>query len=313
VHPMPLTRGFSGISDRRGSRGLVPPMQLPRELSRINSEAFSSQANSCVIHSENNNNEMGPQSTAAKQAINCDASDSSDDEEREKNIIIVKEKGSKENNTNVPGLESNMTQDAPMNECEGLEKLILGTSTEIKEKEVVVDIKQSIQEEQETRHNSIYREDDLGSSECRLEQRRVETDGERVVLVVDDAPMNRKMLCRLLVGYCTRTIAVEDGLKGVEEMKQNIESKTPICLVLMDYQMPVMDGPSAANEMRGLGYTGPIIGVTGNALSSHVKTFTENGADRVLSKPLNFDALIQALIEIGYPRVLRLDSKSTQV
>eukprot|EP01041_Mallomonas_annulata_P012181 gene12181-biopygen5948 len=55
--------------------------------------------------------------------------------------------------------------------------------------------------------------------------------------------------------------------------------------------MPVMDGPSAAKAMREMGFTGPIIGVTGNAIGADVKTYLSNGANEVLTKPLNVNRL----------------------
>ena len=57
----------------------------------------------------------------------------------------------------------------------------------------------------------------------------------------------------------------------------------------MDFVMPNMDGPTAAKEIRKLGYEGIILGVTGNALDSDVRHFIENGATAVLPKPLNID------------------------
>lgn len=49
--------------------------------------------------------------------------------------------------------------------------------------------------------------------------------------------------------------------------------RTQYDAILMDFVMPRMDGPSAAKAIRHLGYAGPIIGVTGNALQSDVDWF----------------------------------------
>eukprot|EP01036_Dinobryon_divergens_P061951 gene61951-biopygen34590 len=103
------------------------------------------------------------------------------------------------------------------------------------------------------------------------------------------------MLCRLLEGHCDSTEEAEDGDIAVEKMRRTLGEGKPFDLVLMDYQMPNMDGPTAAKRMREMGFTGPIIGVTGNVLASHVETFVNNGADRVLQKPFQFDELIAVL------------------
>ena len=63
--------------------------------------------------------------------------------------------------------------------------------------------------------------------------------------------------------------------------------------ILMDFVMPNMDGPTATKEIRALGYTAPIYGVTGNTLDTDVEFFIESGADKVLPKPFDkgiFDA-----------------------
>ena len=58
-------------------------------------------------------------------------------------------------------------------------------------------------------------------------------------------------------------------------------------MVLMDYVMPNMEGPEAAHTMRELGYTGLIIGITGNVLPSDKARFISQGADIVLTKPVD--------------------------
>ena len=51
-----------------------------------------------------------------------------------------------------------------------------------------------------------------------------------------------------------------------------------------------MDGPTAAKELRALGYTRPIIGCTGNGLESDIRHFKQMGASHVLVKPINLSA-----------------------
>ena len=114
--------------------------------------------------------------------------------------------------------------------------------------------------------------------------------------------MNRKMLCKLLDGHSEQSVTAENGQVAADHIRRSMSEGPAFELVLMDYQMPVMDGPSAAKAMREMGYEGPIIGVTGNVLASHVETFVSHGANAVLPKPLDFDALIQAIegkIDLG--------------
>jgi CheY-like chemotaxis protein len=53
--------------------------------------------------------------------------------------------------------------------------------------------------------------------------------------------------------------------------------------------MPIMDGPTATQAIRGLGYSYPIFGVTGNALDSDINYFVKCGAHAVLAKPFDFN------------------------
>ena len=59
--------------------------------------------------------------------------------------------------------------------------------------------------------------------------------------------------------------------------------------ILMDFVMPVLDGPDATKAIRDLGYIGPIIGCTGNTLDMDLLRFKESGCDRVIGKPFESD------------------------
>ena len=66
-------------------------------------------------------------------------------------------------------------------------------------------------------------------------------------------------------------------------------------IITMDYQMPVMDGVTATRRIRQIGYTGQIIGATGNALGEDVITFLSSGSNVVLKKPLTIAAFEEYL------------------
>ena len=115
------------------------------------------------------------------------------------------------------------------------------------------------------------------------------------VLVVDDVPMNRRMLSRVLQGPGRSCVEAVDGLDALSKWQEAETAGQPVHVILMDYQMPNMDGPSATRELRQLGYTGLVIGVTGNALPQDKKYFLECGADRVLIKPVDRNCLESAI------------------
>ena len=92
------------------------------------------------------------------------------------------------------------------------------------------------------------------------------------VLVVDDSRLNRKMLLKCLKKDGHVCTEAEDGLEAIERVKERIDFANgghgkPYDAILMDFVMPNMDGPTATKQLRTMGYTGAIFGVTGNGKS----------------------------------------------
>ena len=110
--------------------------------------------------------------------------------------------------------------------------------------------------------------------------------------------MSRRMVCKIL--EATKTIACDqasDGSIAVRMVEEKIAARedSPLNsrrydLILMDYQMPNMDGPTAISMIRNMGFTGIILGLTGNALQDDKDVMIAAGADDVLVKPLSIDA-----------------------
>ena len=112
-------------------------------------------------------------------------------------------------------------------------------------------------------------------------------DRKSRILIVDDVPMNRKMLKRLVMDRFDEFMEAENGQQAVDLVKDAMESGVHYDIITMDYQMPVMDGVTATSTMRAIGYTGRIIGITGNAMQEDLNSFISSGADVVLTKPLS--------------------------
>ena len=122
------------------------------------------------------------------------------------------------------------------------------------------------------------------------------SDGSKLnlnVLIVDDSASNRKMLGRLIKDRVTSITEASDGLKAVSYVIHT--SKLMIDVILMDFVMPNMDGPTATREIRSLGYNGLILGVTGNAHPDDIETFLNAGANRVLIKPVDTEELFSII------------------
>jgi PAS domain S-box-containing protein len=117
------------------------------------------------------------------------------------------------------------------------------------------------------------------------------------VLLADDHPTNRKVVELILAHADVDLVSVENGLEAVEAYKA-----ATFDVVLMDMQMPVMDGVAATRKIRayerrvGVPPT-HIVMLTANALQDHVATCRAAGADQHLAKPVTAQALLSALAE----------------
>ncbi|HLO65225.1 MAG TPA: PAS domain S-box protein [Azonexus sp.] len=120
-------------------------------------------------------------------------------------------------------------------------------------------------------------------------------DGLRMlgrVLLAEDEPTNREIGCILLNKVGLDVVAVGDGAAAVEEVK-----KGGIDLVLMDLQMPVMDGLAATRWIRALPQGGhvPIVALTANAFPADRERCLQVGMDDFLAKPVDPEALYATL------------------
>ena len=138
---------------------------------------------------------------------------------------------------------------------------------------------------------------DAPSREARLAQ-----GGPRKrALIAEDDEVCRLMTAKVLESLGYEVDEAEDGAEAVTLMRAALlagnNGGRPIDLVVSDWVMPKMDGPTAVAKMREDGYHGPIFGVTGNALETDIAHFLAKGADRILTKPLKVPELKKALQE----------------
>jgi signal transduction histidine kinase len=128
------------------------------------------------------------------------------------------------------------------------------------------------------------------------------------IMVIDDSEISRKMLVRLLELNCknVRIIDAIDGLDALIKMVNFKEKeKNKISMLLLDNVMPNLTGGLLSKILRGIGYDGLIIGITGNGLEDDKEKYLESGADYVFVKPFNKQKLVMLLelIKIsGYDR-----------
>jgi len=126
------------------------------------------------------------------------------------------------------------------------------------------------------------------------------TDLSRLrVLLAEDHPTNRRVVELILGAAEVNLMCVENGAEAVEAW-----ASEGFDLILMDTQMPVMDGLAATQavrkqeRLRGLPRT-PIYSLTANAMPEHVRASKAAGADGHLTKPISAEALMQVVVEIA--------------
>jgi ammonium transporter, Amt family len=115
------------------------------------------------------------------------------------------------------------------------------------------------------------------------------------VLVVEDGPDNQRVIRHVLERAGYEVTVAENGLIGVELALAAVDEGTPFNVVLMDVQMPVLDGYAATRQLRDQGYTGPIIALTAHALPSERQRCIEAGCDAFATKPLERIALLETI------------------
>lgn len=113
------------------------------------------------------------------------------------------------------------------------------------------------------------------------------------ILVIDDAPDNQQLIWSYLSPKGAIIESAENGLVGVRMAQSGNHD-----LVLMDIQMPEMDGYTATNKLRTSGYQKPIIALTAHAMNEVRDKILKLGANAHMAKPIDADLLISLIAEL---------------
>ena len=119
------------------------------------------------------------------------------------------------------------------------------------------------------------------------------------VLVVEDSPDNQKLIHHILLKQGAIVELAADGEQGVQKALNG-----HFDVVLMDIQMPVMDGYTATQKLRRLGYPGPVIALTAHAMSEVRHKALSVGYTDHLPKPIHAPELIAAISKYASSVVL---------
>ena len=117
------------------------------------------------------------------------------------------------------------------------------------------------------------------------------------VLLVEDGRDNQRFISTVLRKAGAEVSVVDDGQQAVQLGWPSSPEEKPFDLILMDMQMPVMDGFEATRTLRQMGYQGPIIALTANAMKEDRERCLNAGCDAYLSKPISRGVLLQTVSE----------------
>jgi CheY-like chemotaxis protein/HAMP domain-containing protein len=116
------------------------------------------------------------------------------------------------------------------------------------------------------------------------------------VLVVEDGPENRRFMNLVLRKAGIEVALADNGREAVDKtMARTQEGQPPFDLILMDMEMPVMNGHDATRMLRQQGYNGRIVAVTGHTREFDRQKCLDAGCDQYVCKPVDQDTLLSVV------------------
>ena len=124
------------------------------------------------------------------------------------------------------------------------------------------------------------------------------------ILLAEDGPDNQRLICFLLQKAGADVTVVENGQIAFDRIMeshgrvasdQDSGATPPFDVVLMDMQMPVMDGYTTARRLREAGHAGPIVALTAFAMSTDRQKCLDAGCDDYVTKPISRENLLETL------------------
>ena len=144
--------------------------------------------------------------------------------------------------------------------------------------------------------------DQIVEEKTQMEQLENHHFDEIRLLLVEDIFINREIAKKLLITAGFEVETAENGQMAVEMLKDSQEGYYDV--ILMDIQMPVMDGHTATKIIRSLENPVhakiPIIAMTANAFAEEIEAEKESGMDAHISKPIDPEKMIETIAKVIY-------------
>ncbi len=130
-------------------------------------------------------------------------------------------------------------------------------------------------------------------------EKRLKTDVQRRILLAEDGPDNQRLIKFILQKAGLDVTVVDNGEIALNSALEAERAGEPFDVILMDMQMPVMDGYTATGKLREADYRRPIIALTAHAMKSDRGKCLDAGCDEYTTKPIKREELLSLIAELS--------------